>query len=76
MMPKGDGYPFHPKNKPDVVYIVHVAEGKDAFARNEFVNISSDEGKRNNILGENIGLIHMVGVLEQDIKKWPTPKRR
>ena len=69
MMPKGDGYPFHPKNKPDVVYIVHVAEGKDAFARNEFVNISSDEGKRNNILGENIGLIHMVGVLEQDIKK-------
>lgn len=69
MMAEGDGYPFHPKNKPDVVYIVHVAEGKDAFARNEFVNISSDEGKRNNILGENIGLIHMVGVLERDIKK-------
>ncbi len=69
MLEKGDDYPFHPQNKPDNVYIIHVAEGKDAFARNEFVNISSDEGKRNNILGENIGLIHMVGVLEQDVKK-------
>ena len=69
LLEDGDQYPFHPSNRDDSIYIVHISEGKDAAARNEFINISSDEGKRRNILGKNIGLTHSIALLEEDIRK-------
>ena len=66
MLASGDGYPLHPYNKPETVYIVHIAEGKDAVARNEFVNISSGE---TDILDGATGLVHAVALLEQDVRK-------
>lgn len=69
LLEDGDEYPFHPKSADNAIFMFHIAEGKDAVARNEFVNISSNEGKRYDILGENVGLIHAVGLLEKDVKK-------
>lgn len=68
----GDGYEGHPDKEElkDVIYIAHVAEGKDNVSRNEFVNLSSDDGRRVDILGENVAFIHMVAVLEKDVAKF------
>lgn len=68
----GDGYEGHPDKDElaDVIYIAHVAEGKDNVSRNEFVNLSSDEGRRVDILGKNVAFIHMVAVLEKDVAKF------
>lgn len=68
----GDGYQDHPDKDEirDVIYIAHVAEGKDNVSRNEFVNLSSDDGRRVDILGKNVAFIHMVAVLEKDVAKF------
>lgn len=66
MPASGDGYPFHPDNQPKTVYIVHVAEGKDAVARNEFVNIASGA---TDILDDATGLVHAVALLEKDVRQ-------
>lgn len=66
MLASGDGYPLHPYKKPETVYIVHIAEGKDAVARNEFVNISSGE---TDILDADTGLVHAIALLERDVRK-------
>lgn len=74
-LPAGDGYPSHPSAEKigSDIYIAHVAEGVDATARNEFTNISTaptkPEDKQVNILGKNIGLVHMVAVLPSDVAK-------
>ncbi|WP_336221592.1 amidohydrolase family protein [Citrobacter amalonaticus] len=74
-LPAGDGYPKHPsvQQTAGVIYIAHMAEGVDAAARNEFTNISTPAGtendKRVNILGKNVGLVHMVAVTPSDIQK-------
>lgn len=66
MPASGTDYPFHPVGNPETVYIIHVAEGKDAVARNEFVNVSSGE---TDILDSATGLVHAVALLERDVRK-------
>ena len=70
-LPSGTGYPQYPNidEIQDCVYIPHVAEGVDACARNEFLNLSGDDGKVN-ILGTMTGCVHMTSLLDEDIKKF------
>ena len=67
----GDGYPKHPDRSrfAGKIYVAHVAEGADDAARNEFINLSSTQGKRVDILGPNVGLIHMIPLFDADIRK-------
>lgn len=72
----GDSYPVHPTRNEiaNLVYIAHVAEGVDDTARNEYLNLSSDLGKRHNILGENVGFIHLMALLPKDIEQFSYSK--
>ncbi|NLC24101.1 MAG: amidohydrolase family protein [Oxalobacter sp.] len=66
----GDKYPTHP-DKASVkgaVYIAPVAAGLDRQARNEYLNLSSDKGRRVNMLGRHTGFVHLMALLPQDVK--------
>lgn len=69
-MGSGDNYPAHPDKAgmKGAVYIAPVAAGLDRQARNEYLNLSSDKGRRVNMLGRHTGFVHLMALLPQDVK--------